>query len=209
MPVDSFLPRVQYGVTMPTTSLRARQTAATRAALLDAAFVLLTTGAAPLTHERVAAQAGAGVRTAYRHFPTQADLFQALWEERVRPLIPPGFPRTEAEIAPRAAEAFQRFEAHEPVVRTLLASPAGMAIRNRGGPEGRAAFVEALGPRLTDYAPEERAMIVAVFVAIFSSPFWEVLRDRGGLDGPAAQRAVQWAMRSLVNALHTHPENTP
>jgi AcrR family transcriptional regulator len=194
---------------MPPASLRARQTAATRAALLDAAFALLTTDPAPLTHERVAAEAGAGVRTVYRHFPTQADLFQALWEERLRPLIPPGFPRTEAEIAPRAAEVFQRFEAHEVVVRALLASPAGMAIRNRGGPEGRAAFAEALGPRLAGRVPEERALIVAVFVAVFSSPFWEVLRDRGGLDGPAAQRAVQWTMRSLLTALHTPPEDTP
>ena len=194
---------------MKPASLRARQTAATRTALLDAAFALLTTDTAPLTHERVAAQADAGVRTVYRHFPTQADLFQALWEERMRSLIPPGFPRTEEEIAPRAAEAFQRFEAHEAVVRTLLASPAGMAIRNRGGPEGRAAFAEALGPRLVGLAPDERAIIIAVFVAVFSSPFWEVLRDRGGLDGPAAQRAVQWAMRALLAALHNHPEDTP
>ena len=194
---------------MPPASLRARQTAATRTALLDAAFTLLTTDTAPLTHERVAAHAGAGVRTVYRHFPSQADLFQALWEERLRPLIPPGFPRTEAEIAPRVAEAFARFEAHEGVIRTILASPAGMAIRNRGGTEGRAAFAEALGPLIADHAPEERAMIVAVFVAVFSSPFWEVLRDRGGLDGPAAQRAVQWTMRSLLAALHEHPEDTP
>ena len=194
---------------MPPASLRTRQTAATRAALLDAAFSLLTSDTEPLTHERVAAHAGAGVRTVYRHFPTQADLFQALWGERLRPLIPPGFPHTEAEIAPRAAEAFQRFEAHEAVIRTILGSPAGMAIRNRGGAEGRAAFAEALGPRLDVLAPEERAMIVAVFVAVFSSPFWEVLRNRGGLDGPAAQRAVQWTMRSLLTALHTHPEDTP
>jgi len=194
---------------MPPASLRAHQTAATRTVLLDAAFALLTTGAAPLTHERVAAHAGAGVRTVYRHFPTQADLFQALWEERLRALIPPGFPRTEAEIAPRAAEAFRRFEAHEAVIRSILASPAGMAIRNRGGPEGRAAFGAALGPRLAGQAPEARAMIVAVFVAVFSSPFWEVLRDRGGLDGPAAQRAVHWAMRALLGALHEHPEDTP
>ena len=94
---------------MPPASLRTRQTAATRTALLDAAFALLTTDAAPLTHERVAAQAAAGVRTVYRHFPTQADLFQALWEERLRSLVPPGFPHTEAEIAPRAAEAFGIF----------------------------------------------------------------------------------------------------
>jgi len=43
-----------------------------------------------------------------------------------------------------------------------------------------------------------RKRIVAVFVAIYSAPFWQLLRDRGGLSGPEAQAAVTWAMEALL-----------
>ncbi len=194
--------------TSPT--LRERQTAATRAIILAAAFQILTGEAREvISHELVAARAGASPRTVYRHFPTQADLYRALWEERLRDFIPPGFPTTLDDIAPKAAEAFARFDAHEPVIRTLMASPAGMRIRDRGGVEGRAAFEAALAPCLAHLDAEQRRLVVAVFVALFSSPYWQVLRDRAALDGPEAQRAVRWAMNALLATLTHQPGVVP
>lgn len=183
-------------------TLRERQTAATRAIILDAAFRILTGEAREvISHELVASRAGASARTIYRHFPTQGDLYRALWEERLRDFIPPGFPTSAHDIAIKAAEAFARFDAHEPVIRTLMASPAGMRIRDRGGVEGRAAFDAALAPLIDHFDAEQRRLIVAVFVALFSSPYWQVLRDRAALTGPEAQRAVHWAMQALLATL--------
>ncbi len=203
-----------YGVTTsvhPTPpSLRERQTAATRAIILDAAFQILTGEAREvISHELVAARAGASARTIYRHFPTQGDLYRALWEERLRDFIPPGFPTSLDDIATKAVEAFARFDAHEPVIRTLMASPAGMRVRDRGGVEGRAAFDAALAPLLGHLDPDARRLVVAVFVALFSSPYWQVLRDRAALTGPEAQRAVHWALQALLATLTRQPDIKP
>jgi AcrR family transcriptional regulator len=192
------------------TSLRERQTEATRNLLLDVAFSILTTESREvISHELVAERAGASPRTVYRHFPTQADLYRAVWEDRLRERIPPGFPSVAADIAPLAKQAFARFDENEPIIRALMASPAGMRIRDRGGVEGRAAFDAALAPLTAMLDPDQRRIVVAVFVALFSSPYWQVLRDRAQLTGPDAQRAVAWAMTALLNTLTHHPEVAP
>ena len=52
-----------------------------------------------------------------------------------------------------------------------------------------------------DGLPEQqRSMIVAVFVAVYSAPFWNLLRERGRLSGPDAQEAVVWALSTLLRA---------
>lgn len=194
----------------PPATLRERQAAATRGLILDAAFGILTGEAREvISHELVAVRAGASARTIYRHFPTQADLYRALWDERLRDFIPPGFPTSADEIAPRAAEAFARFDANEAVIRTLMASPAGSRIRDRGGIEGRAAFEQALAPMVAHLDAEQRRVVVGVFVALFSSPYWSVLRDRAALSGPEAQRAVRWAMQALLATLTNQPGVVP
>mgnify|MGYP000193043806 CR=1 FL=1 len=191
-------------------TLRERQTAATRAIILDAAFQMLTGEAREvISHELVATRAGASARTIYRHFPTQSELYRALWEERLRDFIPPGFPTSPDDIATKAVEAFARFDAHEPVIRILMASPAGMRIRDRGGVEGRAAFDAALAPVVSHLNADQRRLVVAVFVALFSSPYWQVLRDRAALTGPEAQRAVHWALQALLATLSRQPDITP
>ena len=60
--------------------LRDRQLAATREQILDVAMDMLTTGDQNnFSHESIAAAAGMGARTVYRHFPDRAGLLQALW----------------------------------------------------------------------------------------------------------------------------------
>ena len=61
-------------------SLRSRQTAATREEILDVAMRMLSSDALDsFSHESIAATAGMGARTVYRHFPDRAELLQALW----------------------------------------------------------------------------------------------------------------------------------
>lgn len=191
-------------------SLRSRQSAATRALILDAAYQILTGETHDvISHELVASRCGASPRTVYRHFPTQGDLYNAMWDERLREKIPPGFPMSAEEIPARAVDAFMRFETHEEAIRAIINSPAASKVRNRGGIEGRAAFEAALAPVTAHLDAEQRRLVVAVFVGVFSSPFWQVLRDRAQLNGPDAQRAVHWAMRALLATLTTQPGVTP
>jgi AcrR family transcriptional regulator len=181
-------------------TLRDRQAAATREQILEVAMLQLGQGPrGTFSHESIAEVAGMGARTVYRHFPDRASLLEALWE-RLREATHVRFPESEEEILPLARTVFQEFDANETLVRAVLTSPAGTDVRERGGVEGRAAFEKSLAP-LIDGLPEHKcSRIIAVFVAVYSAPFWNLLRERGRLSGPEAQEAVAWVLSSLLRA---------
>ena len=181
-------------------TLRDRQTAATREQILEVAMLQLGQGPrGTFSHESIAEAAGMGARTVYRHFPDRATLLQALWG-RMREATQTRFPTTEDEILPMARIGFKELDANETLVRAVLTSPAGTEVQERGGVEGRAAFEQSLAPLLDGMPEQERSRIVAVFVAIYSAQFWNLLRERGKLSGPDAQEAVVWALTSLLRA---------
>jgi AcrR family transcriptional regulator len=187
-------------------TLRDRQTAATREQILQVAMQQLGQGPrGTFSHESIAEVAGMGARTVYRHFPDRASLLQALWE-RLREATKVRFPASESEILPMVRTVFQEFDANETLVRAVLTSPAGTEVRERGGIEGRAAFEQNLAPLLDGMPEQERSRIIAVFVAIYSAQFWDLLRERGKLSGPDAQEAVVWALESLLRATKISPK---
>src|SRR5271154_3905846 len=115
--------------------LRDRQLAATREQILDVAMDMLTTGDQNnFSHESIAAAAGMGARTVYRHFPDRAGLLQALWL-RLRDKTGTTFPAREEEIAPLLRSVFHSFDENEGLVRAILNSAAGTEVRERGGVE--------------------------------------------------------------------------
>jgi AcrR family transcriptional regulator len=182
-------------------TLRSRQTAATREEILDVAMRMLSSGALDsFSHESIAATAGMGTRTVYRHFPDRAELLQALWL-RLRDSTDIKFPAREEDVISFVRSVFHAFDEHESVVRAVLSSPAGMEVRERGGVEGRSAFAQSLSALLAGFVPTARTRAIAVFVAIYSAPFWQLLRDRGGLTGPEAQEAAAWLIELLLDAL--------
>lgn len=183
---------------MPT--LRDRQTASTREQILQVAMQQLGQGPrGTFSHESIANAAGMGARTVYRHFPDRASLLEALWA-RLREATQVSFPTAESDILPMARTVFREFDANELLVRAVLNSPAGIEVRERGGVEGRAAFEQSLAPLIDDLPEPRRAQIVAVFLAIYSAQFWDLLRERGRLSGPDAQEAVVWALDTLLRA---------
>jgi len=181
-------------------NLRDRQAAATREQILEVAMHQLGQGPrGTFSHESIAEAAGMGARTVYRYFPDRATLLQALWE-RLREATKTRFPSTEEEILPMARTVFREFDANETLVRAVLNSPAGTEVRERGGVEGRDAFLRSLEPILDGLPEREKARIIAVFVSVYSAPFWQLLRDRGQLAGPEAEKAVSWALETLIAA---------
>jgi AcrR family transcriptional regulator len=185
-------------VTKP--NLRDRQVAATREEILEVGMKMLTDCVDNFSHEAIAAAAGMGARTVYRHFPDQAELFQALWL-RLRDKMNIKFPAREEDMASFLRASFQVFDEHESLVRAVLNSAAGLEVRERGGVEGRAAFAQSLSGLLDGLHPAERARAIAVFVAIYSAPFWQLLKDRGGLNRTEAQDAAVWLMEVLLDDL--------
>jgi hypothetical protein len=53
----------------------------------------------------------------------------------------------------------------------------------------------------------ERRQVRAVFHGIHSGPFWQMLRDRGGLSGPEAIAAASWAAQALLDTLRREQSN--
>ena len=182
-------------------TLREKQAMATRDHILGAAFELLVEHRdRPFSHEAVAKAADVGARTVYRYFPAQADLLEALWVQ-VRKQSGTVFPTTEAEIVPRIGALYRAFDQNEKLVRAVMESPAGARVRARGAEEGRAGFDQSLKKVMRGRSSVERRQVRAVFHGLHSGPFWQMLRDRGGLSGPEAIAAASWAAQALLDTL--------
>lgn len=183
-----------------TLTLRQRQLAATRQAIVDAAFRMMREEpTTPFSHETVAERAGVSARTVYRHFPTRADLTLALWE-RLRAESGTRWPRTEAEILPALRTLYDQFEANAELTRASITSAANTGYPAHGSAEGRAAFREALADLLAVLPPDEGDRLIASCVAIYSAPFWQMLRDRGQLSASEAREAGVATMDALLTA---------
>lgn len=186
---------------MPEATLREKRARTTRDHILGAAVKLLVEHAdQPFSHEAVGEAAGVGARTIYRYFPTQSDLYEALWAQ-VRHQSGTVFPTSEAEIVPMIGVLYRAFEENEKLVRAVMESPAGARVRARGAEEGRTSFDRSLQGLTRDRSPARRRQVRAVFHAIHSGPFWQMLRDRGQLSGPDAIAAATWAAQALLDTL--------
>lgn len=186
--------------------LRQKQTAATREHILDAAYDLLANHPElPFSHEAIAQRAGVGARTVYRYFPAQADLFEELWV-RVRKQAGTIFPQHEAEILPQVPILFSGFDRNAALIQAVLESPAGHKVRERGAPEGRAAFHKSLHALTQGLSAAQKRQVVALFLGVYSAAFWQLLRERGGLSGPDAIAAATWAMEAFLDRLKKTPK---
>jgi AcrR family transcriptional regulator len=191
------------------TSAAERQRAATRAAILDAALQMLRDEpATPFSHETVAARAGVAARTVYRHFPARVELTGALWE-RLRDEMGTRWPSREEEVVPMTRLMFGQFEAHAPLTRASIAASAGTEYPVHGSAEGRAAFRRSLAGLLAALPPERGDRLVASCVAIYSAPFWQMLRDRGQLSADEARQAAAEAMQAVLDAARAEAGSPP
>jgi AcrR family transcriptional regulator len=186
-----------------------RQRRATRQAILDAALRLLREEpGTPFSHEAVAERAAVAARTVYRHFPARADLTRALWE-RIRDTTGTRWPQTGAAILPALRVTFAQFEEHEALTRAAIASAANTGHPVHGSAEGRAAFREALADLLAVLPPDDGDRLVATCLAIYSAPFWQMLRDRGQLSAAEAREAGVAAMDAVLTAARARLASVP
>ena len=163
---------------------------------------------APFSHEAVAARAGIAARTAYRHFPTQDDLVKAVWRH-LRDTTGTRWPTCEGDIQPYLVELFNQFARNEALTRAMVAVAPAANISTHGSVEGRAAFRSALSARGNALSAAAMDQLVATCVAIYSAPFWLMLRDRGQLSQAAAVEAACSAMQAVLQSAGVTPSSTP
>jgi AcrR family transcriptional regulator len=173
---------------------------AMEAFLAEHAFRLLTDSPdAPFNHEAVAHAAGISARTAYRYFPTQSDLVASVWRH-LRDSTGTVWPHSEESILPSLRLLFAQFERNDTVTRAMLAASPRANYSAHGSAEGRTAFRGALAARLQRTSTETGDQLVATCVAIYSAPFWQMLRDRGQLSAECAAEAACTAMAAVLAA---------
>jgi AcrR family transcriptional regulator len=177
-----------------------RQRAATRQAILDAALRMVhDEPATAFSHEAVADRARVAARTVYRHFPARTDLTLALWE-RIRDTTGTRWPQREAEIVPALRITFDQFDEHAQLTRAAVAAAASTGHPVHGSAEGRAAFRRSLATILATLPRKEGDRLVGACLAIYSAPFWQMLRDRGQLSPADAREAGVAAMDAVLTA---------
>jgi AcrR family transcriptional regulator len=177
-----------------------RQKAGTRQAIVEAALTLMRERPGePFSHESVAAGAAVSPRTVYRHFPTRRDLTEALWV-RLRDETGTRWPQREAEIAASLRRTFRQFEEFASLTRAAIAAAASTEYPVHGSAEGRAAFQQSLSAILEALPAADGRALVAACVAIYSAPFWQMLRDRGQLPPRRAEDAAVMAMDAVITA---------
>ena len=180
--------------------LRDRQAAATREEIVSVAMALLASEP-EVSHELIAKTSGMSSRTVYRHFPDRASLMIAVWQ-RLRVMMQIQFPSDEEEIIPLARQAFGALNQNEALVHAVMNSVAGARIGSLPACEGVKAFTASLGPYLEALPRKERRAIVGVFTAMYSAPFWQLLRTRGELSASDSVDATALVLSILLDWLH-------
>ena len=181
-------------------SARERQRESTRTSILDSAMTMVREEpTSSISHEAIADRSGIAARTVYRHFPTRGDLGAALWG-RIRDETGTRWPTTEAEIVPAVRAQFAQFDKHEAFVRATIFASATAEPRSHGSAEGRAAFQQSLATVTRDLPPAEGKRLIACCMAIYSAPFWQMLRDRGKLSAVEAREAAAMAIEAVISA---------
>jgi AcrR family transcriptional regulator len=186
---------------------RSGQKARTRAALVDAARVLVASGVTP-TVAQAAEAAGVSRAAAYRYFPDQRRLLAAAHPETAATtMLGPSPPRDPAGRLDEVVLNFTRMIIDtEPQQRTMLRlSLEGDATVRGGLPLRQGRAIAWIGEALEPLAGEGLApaqvhqLALAVRSAIgIEALVW--LIDVGGLDRDQAVESMRWSAQALLSA---------
>lgn len=147
----------------------------------------------------------------YRHFPTKADLEAGVWEWITSQLTHTDFAaRNTDDLVADMRNAFAGFDASAPLIRSMLQSPEGIAVRRRQQP-GRQAMFQACVDAAVPGAPGDvRERAAAALQVLYSAPSWDLLNTFWNMDAEQAADTIELAIRSLLAGLRaTHPDTAP
>jgi AcrR family transcriptional regulator len=179
--------------------------------MLETATRLMQAGATPSVSE-VAEAAEVSRATAYRYFPSQAALVQAVVNEGLGPILTWKSASTDPER--RVAELFDtampRIEAFEATFKAALKLSLDQWARRQAGTlGGEPAFrrghrvdllKDAIAPLKDRMPPREFKRLAQALSLIFGVEVLIVLKDIWGLDSRRMMSVAQWAAGALVRA---------
>ncbi|MGI5452427.1 TetR/AcrR family transcriptional regulator [Streptomyces sp. CA-249302] len=152
-----------------------------------------------LTFRAVAAEAGVGERTVYRHFPTERELHNAVMRrlEEEAGLSYDGLGLddladvTTRSFATLSSFAVPRWSAPDPEEPPLAAQDQ----------RRRDALLDAIAPHTAEWSEARRQMAAAILDVLWNVPSYERLMTKWAFDGERSTRAITWAMDVLAEAI--------
>jgi AcrR family transcriptional regulator len=185
--------------------------ARTRRLMLETAVEMMQAGAIPSVSE-VAEKAEVSRATAYRYFPSQAALVQAVVDEALGPILEWSSPSKDPVERVRSlfATSLPRIDAFEATFRAALKHALEQWAKSRAGTLGaeppftRGHRIELIGEAL---APLRGVLAVDAFDRLakalsmaFGIEALIIVKDIWGGDGAATQDVATWAGEVLVRA---------
>ncbi|MES0200956.1 TetR/AcrR family transcriptional regulator [Mesorhizobium sp. M0011] len=185
--------------------------ARTKRLMLETATRLMQAGVTPSVSE-IAEAAEVSRATAYRYFPSQSALVQAVVDEGLGPILT--WQSTSADAERRVAELFDtampRIEAFEATFKAALKLSLDQWARRQAGTlGGEPAFTrghridllkDAIAPLKGRLPPRDFKRLAQALSLIFGVEVLIVLKDIWGLDSRRTRAVAQWAAGALVRA---------
>jgi len=179
--------------------------------MLDTATRLMQAGAIPSVSE-VAEAAEVSRATAYRYFPSQAALVQAVVDEALGPILSWRSRSTDAErrLASLLDTGMPRIEKFEATFKAALKLSLEQWAQRHAGTLGeepafarghrKELLADALAPLEDRLEPQAFARLKQSLSLLFGVEALVVLKDIWGLDGDETLAVAQWASRALVRS---------
>ena len=189
-------------MTPETTSLRDRQTAATREQILEIAMMQLGQGPrGTFSHESIAEAAGMGARTVYRYFPDRAALMDgALLRVRELAGTQVTYPASAQELLDTLEPIYTGFDAIAAIATMVRSTPQGRQLRLAQNARRQSSYTRALADAVKDLPDDDKRLATAMLQVLHTTP-WLEMRDHWALSGKQIARATGWAVRTLLNDL--------
>lgn len=165
-------------------------------ALLDAAASVFVTDGVDAPVRRIAAEAGVGMGTIYRHFPTRADLVVAVYRHQVDACAEAG-----PALLATAASPFAALRQWVDLFADFLVTKHGLGAATRNDPDGfatlHALFLDRLVPVLADIlaAARDAGEITAEI------PAYQLLRAIGDICAGAERVDPDYDARLTIRLL--------
>jgi AcrR family transcriptional regulator len=187
--------------------VRRERAARTRRSIVEAGAALVrelqTWDWRELTFAAVAARASVGIRTVYRHFPTERDLHGAILARLQEESGPTYEDLTLDGIAGATARMHASLSSFAISRWTDTVPP--QAVLSEVNLRRRQALLLAVEEAASDWAPAQREMAAAVLDVLWGPPAYERLRKEWNMEGDAATEALTWAIGILSGAIRREP----
>ena len=172
--------------------------------MVTTASAMMRRGLSPSVSE-VAEAAGVSRSTAYRYFPTLADMLRAVVAEALGPILDWDDPATDgnARLASLYGKTFARLAEHEATFRAAIrqslepsAEVPGDKTLGRG--HRKALLARAVGD--SGLTPEQSERLVQALSLTFGIEAMIVLKDICGLDDRGARDVAMWGAQAMLQA---------